>query len=180
MASLYFTAVDVYRKEKIFGDKDISVAATKIKSTLKKAGDEEMVVFSIDGVKGLTKGELFVKDGFLVFGFNTIKGEPHLDLFSFENEIDAEIHYEWNLLPGREQSFYRVKSFGGKKEVPSMIMVKFTRPEPKRPQVGGGSEKRGKKEAVREKIRLLKEMKDEGLITGDQYDEKVMKLLNML
>ena len=169
------------RKKPVFGKKTSTFFAPLIQRALQKVKPNYKVSFLKYNSNGKTTGDVFAKNDTLIFKFEIINGSPYRgDDFDLKTEIEKDKVTNWKLIPGSNQQFYLEKGFFGL-PVKSKTMIetklkksKYTREKNKNP------EHPDKQRILEGKLRYLKDLKKQNLITEDAYKKKVEELLDQM
>ena len=167
--------------ERVFDRKTISRISGYINDKLGAAKPREIVSFSIRTRQGETSGDVFVLNDALNWRFSRIKGMGRLvDHQSVAQETSGEILVNWKLEPRKTQKyFYAENTVGLKTRYDHWVTIPI-----REPKLSGVNSPRGHHETlppyggtVKEKLKMLKEWKEEGLISEEDYKAKVNQLL---
>lgn len=177
--------VDLWQDpERIFDKKTVNLIAEHFRRKLLTVKSNEIIHFSLRTPMGRTKGDVFVLKDALNWRFSVIKGmEYHMDSQSVEQETSGEILVNWRMAPQKDQKFfYYENTLGLKTREETWVTVPFKNGEKANSKtVAPDHEKEDAAldgAAVKEKLKLLKEWKEENLISEEEYKKKVNKLLD--
>ena len=174
------------RKKPVFGQKTSVIFAPLIQRALQKVKPNYKVSFSIYNSNGKTTGDVFAKNDTLIFKFKIINGMPYIDDFDLKTETEADIVTNWKLLPGSNQQFYLQKGFLGlPKKSKTMIVAKLKKFKNKEMGIYAREKNKNQKQPDKRrilegKLRYLKDLKKQNLITEDAYKKKVEELLDQM
>ena len=179
-------------KEKVFRKEEVLKLSVLMRQALEKASPEQMVYFSIGGSSENTKGNVFSVDNKIYVHFLAIHGKAQ------ETQLAHNTFNQWKLVEQEGQSTLRTKGILGIKgvrtdwvivDLPGVTSLPQNASAPKVPEnpkqengvvspkeknKSSQEEKYGK---VETKLRFLKEMLSEGLITQEDYQKKKEELL---
>lgn len=190
MRSLYYKEKILLtwgKKKPVFGKKISNRFAPLIQKALQKVKPHSKVGFSIYNSNEKTTGDIFAKNDTLIFKFELINGVSYIDDFDLKSETEAEIITNWQLIPGSDQQFFSHKSFLGiPRKQKTMIAAKL--------KTSAGEEsssidaltknkkpdRHDKRRSIEKKLRYLKDLKQQKLITENAYEKKVEELLDRL
>ena len=169
--------------ERVFDKKTIALTSDHFVKKLGTVRPGEIVHFSIHTKRGETSGDVFVLDHALSWRFNRIKGMDRLvDHQSVAQETGGEILVNWKLEPRKKQKyFYSESALGFKTRYDYWITVPLE--NARKANSKSGSPGHVKEDAtlegifVKEKLKMLKEWKEENLISDEDYRRKVNELL---
>ena len=174
------------RKKPVFGKKTSVIFAPLIQRALQKVKPNYKVSFSIYNSNEKTTGDVFAKNDTLIFKFEIINGTPYIDDFNLKTETEAEIITNWKLIPGSKQQFYSQKSFLGiPQKQKTMIAAKLKKFKDKERDIYTREKNKNpkhpdKRRILEGKLRYLKDLKKQNLITEDAYKKKVEELLDQM
>ncbi len=174
------------RKKPVFGKKPSKLFASLIQRALHKVKPHSKVSFSIYSSNEKTTGDVFAKNDALIFKFEIINGVPYIDDFSLKAETEADIITNWKLIPGSNQQFYSHKGFLGlPKKQKTMIVAKLNKIKAKKMDINAqeknkNPEQPDKRRTLERKLRYLKDLKKQNLITEDAYNKKVEEILDQM
>ncbi len=181
------------KKRMVFGKKAASRFAPIIQKVFMKVKPHSKVSFSIYNSGKKTTGDIFSKNETIIFKFETINGTPYVDDFDLKAETEADIITNWKLIPGPNQQFYSHKGFLGipmkQKNMIAANLKKFKTIErdietpvknKNREQPKQDNKPHDKRRTLEKKLRYLKDLKQQNLITEEAYEQKVQELLDQL
>lgn len=190
MTSLYYKEKILLtwsKKKPVFGKKTSGRFAPLIQKAFQKVKPHSKVSFSIYNSNEKTTGDIFAKNDTLIFKFETINGIPYIDDFDLKAETEADIITNWKLIPGSDQQFFSHKGFLGiPKNQKTMIVAKLKKHEGKERDIYTPVKNKtpeqydNKRRTMEKKLRYLKKLKQENLISEDAYEKKVEELLDQL
>ena len=189
LTAIYYTenALLTWSKKKpVFEKKTSSFFAPLIKKAIQKAKPIDKVSFSIYNSNKKTTGDVFAKNDTLIFKFVIINGTPYMDDFDLRSETEAHIITNWKLVPGLNQQFYSFKGFLGiPKKQKTMIVANLKKFKGKErdifaPEKNKKPRQPDKRRTLEGKLRYLKDLKKQNLITEDAYKKKVEELLDQM
>tara|TARA_B100000315_G_scaffold186281_1_gene175618 strand:- start:4887 stop:5672 length:786 start_codon:yes stop_codon:yes gene_type:complete len=171
----------------VFGKKASAHFAPLIQRALQKVKPHYKVSFSIYSSNKKTSGDVFAKNDTLIFKLQIIDGIPYIDDFSLKTETEADVITNWKLIPGSKQQFYSHKGFLGiPKKEKTMVEAKLKRVKGKGKVIINTREKiitpeqPDKQRILERKLRYLKDLKKQNLITENAYKKKVEEILDQL
>ena len=190
MRMLYFSPVGSDRqfwgeKRSIFTEKTAQEAGPLIRKAFLVAKPYQKIQFRIQTEKGGTAGDTFILDDALHWRFQLIEDTPQFDEFYNVFEFGGETSWptNWVLVPQEGQQFYGSKllpKIADKKFWVAMALPPGTRKDTtlqqpdskvKPPEADRGS--------LMKRLSLLRELKDEGLISDEDYQNKVRALVEV-
>ncbi len=169
--------------ERVFDKKTIALTSDHFVKKLGTVRPGEIVHFSIHTKRGETSGDVFVLDHALSWRFSRIKGMDRLvDHQSVAQETGGEILVNWKLEPRKTQKyFFSENTLGFKTRYDYWVTVPIKEPKASGSGVGVST---GRQETLpadgsttKEKLKTLKEWKEENLISEEDYKKKVKQLL---
>jgi hypothetical protein len=184
MRLLYFTPVETAawsNKRPIFPEKNVQEAAPLIRKAFLKAKPYQKIQFRIQTEKGVTAGDAFILDGALNWIFQLIEDTPQFDEFYNINEFEGETSWprNWVLVLQEGQHYY------GSKLLPQLAAEKFWVVMDLPPNSGKstalqppGIPSETEHKSLMERLRLLGELKDEGLISEEDFQGKLRTLVD--
>lgn len=170
----------------LFDSKEIERIAAPVKKGLEEARSDEIVVFEIEAPNGKTSGEVFVLDS-LNLRFNSINGIP----FSVEREATGmpprgESSYSsdnYKVIPRIAHAYFSSKEIFGK-EVKHLnwVIINTNKIETPAaiPQSPVSTPKTKEEATISERLQILKDLRDKGLISEDDYERKKKEILDSL
>lgn len=169
--------------ERIFDDRTVDLTAEHFRRKLLEVGPREIVRFTLNTSQGRTTGDVFALNGALNWRFSVIKGEDYLmNYLAPEQEDSGEILVNWKLAPQKKQDyFYKKTAIGLKFKQDTWITVplkSLKRAKPERERSRPAQEAETVEDlGMKAKLRLLKELREENLISEEDYQQKVKDLL---
>ncbi len=176
-------------ERKLFAAEDLGKITNSLKKGLESAKPDEIVVFEVGTIDGRTEGEVFVS-GALNLRFNRINGIP----FSVEREATGmpprgEFSYSsdnYKIIPHIAHAYFISKEFFGKefKHLNWVIAAGNTNDTlqtgavPPQPAISPPKTKEGV--TIPERLRVLKDLNDKGLISEGDYERKKKEILDSL
>jgi hypothetical protein len=169
--------------ERVFDKETIALASGRFVKKLGAVKPGEIVHFSIYTKRGETSGDVFVLGHALNWRFSRIQGMDRLvDHQSVAQETGGEILVNWKLEPRKKQKyFYSENTLGFKTRYDYWVTVPIKEPKASGSGVGVST---GRQETLpadgsttKEKLKTLKEWKEESLISEEDYKKKVKQLL---
>ncbi len=169
--------------ERVFDKGTIALTSGRFVKKLGAVKPGEIVHFSIHTKRGETSGDVFVLGHALNWRFNRIQGMDRLvDHQSVAQETGGEILVNWKLEPRKKQKyFYSQNAMGFKTRYDYWVTIPIKEPKASGSGVGAST---GYQETlpadastVKEKLKTLKEWKEENLISEEDYKKKVKQLL---
>ena len=169
--------------ERVFDKGTIALTSGRFVKKLGAVKPGEIVHFSIHTKRGETSGDVFVLGHALNWRFSRIQGMDRLvDHQSVAQETGGEILVNWKLEPRKKQKyFYSENTLGFKTRYDYWITVPLKEPKASGSGVGVST---GRQETLpldgsttKEKLKTLKEWKEENLISEEDYKKKVKQLL---
>ena len=109
-----------------------------------------------------------------------------MDDFDLRSETEAHIITNWKLVPGLNQQFYSFKGFLGiPKKQKTMIVANLKKFKGKERDIFATEKNKkprqpDKRRTLEGKLRYLKDLKKQNLITEDAYKKKVEELLDQM
>lgn len=169
--------------QRVFDKRTISLTSKHFLKKLSVVKPGEKIFFSIRTPRGATSGELFVLDNAFNWRFREIHGMDYImDTQSVAQESSGEILVNWKMAPRENQDyFYSENALGFKtrEEVWITVPVKDGKGlDSGDPQSVPGTnpiERQGTE--IKIKLKMLKELKEENLISDQDYEIKVKELL---
>ena len=169
--------------ERVFDKGTIALTSGRFVKKLGAVKPGEIVHFSIHTKRGETSGDVFVLGHALNWRFSRIQGMDRLvDHQSVAQETGGEILVNWKLEPRKKQKyFYSQNALGFKTRYDYWITVPLE--NARKANSKPGSLGHVKEDAtlegifVKEKLKMLKEWKEENLISDEDYRRKVNELL---
>lgn len=105
--------------QRLMSESQATTLAQKIEPAFASLGADELIEFRLTGKDGETKGELFVKNGYLNFRILTIQG------YEFLKKGTKATSHEWKLTPREGQGFFPSQAVAwNPKEATNWIVVK--------------------------------------------------------
>ena len=169
--------------ERVFDKGTIALTSGRFVKKLGAVKPGEIVHFSIHTKRGETSGDVFVLNRALNWRFSRIQGMDRLvDHQSVVQETGGEILVNWKLEPRKKQKyFYSENTLGFKTRYDYWVTIPIKEPKASGSGVGAST---GYQETlpadastVKEKLKTLKEWKEENLISEEDYKKKVKQLL---
>ncbi|MDA2911063.1 SHOCT domain-containing protein [Nitrospiraceae bacterium AH_259_D15_M11_P09] len=180
MRSLYFSPKGVIswgERELVFSDEEILKIAPLIREAFQQAKPFQKIQFEVHTPKGTTTGDLFIMDGELHWRFEVIQRTAHFEEFEslFRFESETSVTPNWILRPQDHQQYYSLEwVLGIKREAKNWLVIAIDEEEaPALALPKQGSERK----SLTQRLRLLQELKTDGLITEGDYEKKVRALL---
>jgi hypothetical protein len=167
------------KPERIFDKNTVARLSEIFRKKLTQVRKNEIIHFSINTPVGRTTGDVFVFNDAVNWRFSEIKGLDYvMDTQSVAQESSGEILVNWKLAPGKKQKyFYKENLLGMKIRKEYWITASIKNRKKKIPSASGEAVKAQEKTEIKEKLKLLKELKEENLISEQDYERKVNKLL---
>lgn len=185
MASLAYQtkALGWSDKKRVFPPSAVEVLSPQIVERFAQADAGRRVVFRVKNRRGKTAlaGDVFLTPDGLNWRFTAIgQSEREVDDFSVAGDF-------WRLVPLKGQT-YKTKSPHKNltQNITNWIMLTDVRPDPSRPtqsppeREGAGKAPAAEDAGVKRRLKLLEELKLEGLIREDEYETKRKEILKLL
>lgn len=184
--SLYFArklTVAWDKPEPIFDKENLARLSQVFRKKLLTIQPNQTLRFSLKTSAGKTTGDLFVFNGALNWRFSEIKGLEYLEDFqSVAQESGGEILVNWKLVPqANQEHFYKTNVLGMKIREETWLQVHIPPQNGKQrstdagePGAGGN----GEATVLKNKLNVLKELKEDNLISEEDYKRKVRELLD--
>ncbi len=168
--------------ELIFDKKNLAQLSQVFHKKLMTLQPNQTLWFSLKTPTGKTTGDVFVLDRTLNWRFSEIKGLEYLEDFqSVAQESSGEILVNWKLVPqDNQEHFYKTNLLGMKIREDTWLQVHFPPQKGKQQSTDAGEPAAGGKEeaaVLRNKLKVLKELKEDNLISEEDYRKKVQELL---
>ncbi len=169
--------------ERVFDKGTIALTSGRFVKKLGAVKPGEIVHFSIHTKRGETSGDVFVLGHALNWRFSRIQGMDRLvDHQSVAQETGGEILVNWKLEPRKKQKyFFSEDALGFKTRYDYWVTTPIKEPKASGSGVGVST---GRQETLpldgsttKEKLKTLKEWKEENLISEEDYKKKVKQLL---
>ena len=175
MRVLYFTPVETEpwsNKRPIFPEKTVQEAAPFIRKAFLEVKPYRKIQFRIQTEKGVTEGDTFILGDAFHWRFRVIEDSPQFEEFYNVVEFGSETSWpkNWVLVPQEGQRFYTSTLLD------HIINQKFWVVMDLPPSPGKGTAR--DHESLMERLRLLGELKDGGLISEEQFQRKVRTLVD--
>ncbi|MBI3814564.1 MAG: SHOCT domain-containing protein [Nitrospinae bacterium] len=176
-------------EKQLFVAEESGKIANAVIKGLEAAKPDEMVIFEIKSANGETSVEVFVSES-LNLRFNSVNGIP----FSIEREATGlpprgEYSYSsdnYKVIPHINHTYFLSKGIFGKegkhlnwviiandkKEIPSAVTP------PPQPTISTPQTKEGL--TIQERLEVLKDLKEKGLISESDYERKKKEILDSL
>lgn len=170
------------KPEPIFDKNTVAKTSEAFRKKLMRANSREIILFSLNTPKGRTEGDLFILDKALNWRFSEIKGSDYIvDTQSVEQESGGEILVNWKLVPQKNQEyFYKSNALGMKIRNETWLRVPLKSLKERKARKTDSHTPKDtevQKDNIKEKLRLLKQLKQEQLISDQDYEKKVKELL---
>lgn len=190
MRMLYFSPVGIDRqfwgeKRSIFTEKTAQEAGPLIRKAFLVAKPYQKIQFRVQTEKGGTAGDTFILDDALHWRFQLIEDTPQFDEFYNVFEFGGETSWptNWVLVPQGGQQFYGSKllpKIADKKFWVAMALPPSTRMDTALQQLGSKAKPpEADRGSLMKRLSLLRELKDEGLISDEDYQNKVRALVEV-
>ncbi len=180
----------VFSKDQI---KEVSRLLTK---GLNRAEPQKFLHFELKAQKGITEGDVFAADGFIHWRIWKING------VDYSNDPLGIRKRTWRLIPSPSGHRYFVSSSSQQKKKQNWIVANFniskyknsrktlakrkpSSKNDKKPSTQPVSPSKTKttgdsNESIKEKLNLLKQLFDQGLINEEEYNKKKKEVMNRL
>jgi hypothetical protein len=184
-SSLYFARklpVAWAEPELIFDKKNLARLSQVFRKKLMTLQPNQTLWFSLKTPVGRTTGDVFVLGRALNWRFSEIKGLEYLkDFQSVAQESSGEILVNWKLVPqDNQEHFYKTNLLGMKIREETWLQVHIPPQNGNQRSTDAGEPAAGGKEeaaVLRNKLKVLKELKEDNLISEEDYRKKVQELL---
>ena len=188
LRSLYFSPVNPdfsTNKRRIFTNQAVKEIGPLFYNAFQKAKPYQKIQFRIQTSEGFTAGDTFILDEALHWRFQLIHGAQRYDDFQNIYRFDGESRVlpNWRLLPQEGQQYYVSHLvLGVKKDKTNWIVVNFS-PGLGEVNTATESDTNAKQPKIGDKdllgtLQLLRELKDEGLISEQDYQGKIRILVD--
>ncbi len=169
--------------QRVFDKRTISLTSKHFLKKLSVVKPGEEIFFSLKTSKGTTSGELFVLDNAFNWRFREIHGMDYImDTQSVAQESSGEILVNWRMAPQKNQDYFyseNILGFKTREEVWITVPVKDGKGlgsgDPKSVPDTNTVDRQGAE--IKKKLKMHKEMKEENLISDQDYQIKVKELL---
>jgi hypothetical protein len=170
-------------KRRVFTTATIRELAPRIVAQFSRVTPDERVFFQLKNASGKTllRGDTFIADDGMHWRLTVIQRERRkIDGFSISG-------HPWRLVPRRGQAYKSKQRYKGLiEEISNWIVIKKIRPEParilpllpSRPQ--NAISDIPKRLKIKERLKILENLKQEGLVDGEEYKNKRREILKDL
>ena len=184
------------KKERVFSDAEVDKTARLLTKALNQASPNNIVRFELATPRGATDVEVFSEGDRIHWRFKSIKGL----VFTCEISLSACLGINWRLIPRDGQYYFSSEKMFGKRNTENWIVSGINpsahKPnnqtsdakKPSVPESGPAVEKEAdttnkkadatQKPGLEEKLFLLKQLYDKGLILEDEYRRKQKELMD--